>query len=220
MELEEMQSAWRSLERSFERQQRATEFLMRDRRLGGVQSRLHAFAGLHAAQIALGVALVALGVAVWNRSGITTLAFACGVMLHVFGIVNIAFAGATIVRVASMDYSAPVLEIQRGLARLERIEAINVLVCGLPWWFIWAVVIAALLSLGDVPFDGGSLSAWLATSIGAGAAGFVATWLGYVWAQRSGRPALAIVLRQLVVGTNLRRARHEVDAIARFESEA
>jgi hypothetical protein len=220
MELDEMRSTWHALERSLLQQQRAMDFLVRDARVGAARARLHAFAWIRVVPIVLGIALVALGVATWNRSGVAALPFACGIALHLFGVVTIAWAGATIARVAAIDYAAPVLAIQQRLAALERFEAIGVVVCGLPWWFMWAVVMAALLSLVGVSFDDGSMSLWFASSIGTGIAGFAATWLGYVWAQRSGRPALAAALRKLVVGAGVRRARDEIDALRRFESEA
>lgn len=219
MNLEQMQSAWQSLERSFEHQHHATDFLVRERRFGAMRSRLHTFAWAHVAQIAIGVALVALGVAVWSRNGVAAVPFAIGVVVHAFGLVNIAWAVATIAHVTSIDYSAPVLAIQQRLAAIARFEAIGVLVCALPWWFMWALVVAAAFSLGGASFDEGSLSAWLATSIGVGVVGFIATWFGYLWARRSGRAALAATLRRLVVGASLRRAHDEIDALRRFESE-
>jgi hypothetical protein len=220
MELDEMTSTWHALERSLQRQRVATDFLVRERRVGTVRSRLDAVAWAHVAQVVLGVALVALGVAAWNRNEGSTVLLTCGIAVHAFGLVNIAWAVATIARIAAIDYSAPVVAIQQRLATIERFEAIGVLVCGLPWWFMWAVVIAAAFSLGGASFGEGSLSAWLATSIGVGIAGFVATWIGYRWARRSGHPALAATLRRFVVGTSVLRAHQEIDALRRFESES
>src|SRR5690606_1415901 len=107
---------------------------------------------------------------------------ATGLVLHAFGLVNIVLAAITLGLATTIDYTAPVLDIQRRLARLLRVYGINAAACGLPWWIMWVLVVVAVGGLQGIP-PGAGTPAWISLGLGIGIAGLVATGL-YAWLRR------------------------------------
>ncbi|MBB6598726.1 hypothetical protein [Luteimonas sp. MC1825] len=223
MELDDLKQAWQVLGRQMERQQALNLQLLRESRLERARRGLRPLVIGQLLQLLLGVALVVLGVACWTRNTEVAGLFASGILVHAFGVLNIALAGITLGLVASIDYSAPVLRIQQQMARLLRVYGINANATGLPWWIMWVLVVVAVSGLGATP-AAAATPAWIQASLAVGVAGLLGTWL-YAWRRRR-NPALPGAATDANAhacvadgGDGIRRGQQILDEIARFERE-
>jgi hypothetical protein len=175
MELDELKHAWQTLGRQMERQDALQLQLLREYRLEHARRSLRPLFWGQWLQIALGIGLVLLGVACWTRNVETPVLLATGITLHVFGVAHIVFAVATLCLGGSIDYTVPVLRIQKRIALLLCFQRLNGSVCGAPWWVMWVPVVVAFAGIGDARPQGTS-PAWMTISLAIGLAGLVATW--------------------------------------------
>lgn len=150
MELDELKLAWQSLGRQLERQQDIQWQLLRDRKLDKVRGHLRPLVWWQVLQMLFGIGLIVLGVACWSRNTEVPGLFAAGIAVHVFGVANIILAAMTISRATGIDYAAPVVSIQKQIARLLQVYLLNGAVCGLSWWLMWLPVTIAFAGLGRV----------------------------------------------------------------------
>lgn len=223
MELDDLKQAWQALGRQMERQQALNLQLLRESRLERTRRGLRPLVIGQLLQLLLGVALVVLGVACWTRNTEVAGLLASGIIVHAFGVLNIALAGITLGLVASIDYSAPVLRIQQQMARLLRFYGINANAAGLPWWIMWVLVVVAVSGLGDAPATA-TTPTWIQASLAVGVMGLAGTWL-YAWRTRRTRAASSAAAdpetRACVAdgGDGIRRGQRILDEVARFERE-
>lgn len=219
MELDDLKLAWQTLGSQLERQQYMQWQSLRAQALDRARSQLSPLLWGQVAQVLLGIGLVVLGIACWSRApGATSLLFANGIAVHVFGVLNIILAGITIGQARNIDYSAPVLEIQRRNARLLRVYLLNGNLCGLAWWMLWMPVTIAFASLAWIDLTRqapGFIWSGLVVSV----AGLVATWC-YL-RRPGGRRAVRTDTHGSVGdgGDGIRRAQRILDEVARFERD-
>lgn len=214
MELDDLKSAWQALGERLERQEAIQWQLLRDRKLDRVRASVRPLFWGQALQAFLGAGLLVLGIACWGRNTDVPGLFATGIALHALGVVTMVMAFITMGLIGSMDYTAPVLTIQKRFALLRRVHAVNTMVCGAPWWIMWLLVVAGFAGLGDVDPATGT-PAWVAWSFFASVAGFLGTVAAVYW--RGVRRPAADKGREESVG--IRRGRAVLDEIARFERE-
>lgn len=213
MELDDLKAAWQRLGDRLERQEAIQWQLLRDRKLDRVRASVRPLFWGQALQAALGIGLLVLGVACWGRNTGVPGLFATGIALHAFGVVTMVMAFITMSLIGTMDYTAPVLKIQKRFALLRRFHAINATVCGAPWWIMWVLVVG-FAGLGDVDPAAGT-PAWISYSLLLGLAGFLGTVAIVFW-RRARRPSTAAGWEE---SEGIRRARAQLDEIARFERE-
>jgi len=223
MELDELKAAWQSLDRRLERQNAINLLLLKDDRSKRMRSSLHPLFWGQLLQMLFGLAFVALAASLWMRAGSVPLdlpwhVVLAGVFVHAYGVAAIALAGCTMGLVRTIDYSLPVLGIQKQLLKLRRFYIINGMIVGLPWWFMWVPVLMVLVGLG-----GGDLYAkapsviWI--GMGIGIAGLLATWWFHRWSRSPRRPRLAKAMEDSVTGGSLRKAQAILGEISHFEAE-
>ena len=162
-----------------------------------------------------------LGVAAWYGNFDRTDLFISGVILHAYGIVTIATGVATIVMVGQVDYSEPVVAIQKRLARVRHTALIAGMVAGMPWFILWlpfAIAVFAVLFGVDVANSAGA-GFWGLIAI-VGAIALAAPSLVYRWAKGTKRDRIAKAFEDVFTGANLRRAQAHLDEIARFERDS
>jgi len=217
MELDELKTAWQALGRQLERQEAIQWQLLRERKLERVRHGLRPLVWGQVLQILLGIGLIVLGVACWSRNPDVPGLFWTGVLVHAFGVAHAALAGITLGLVGSIDYSAPVLRIQKQMARLRRFHAVNSNVCGAPWWVMWVLVVVAFAGLGEArPTAGTPL--WIQLSLALGIVGWLGTYALAWWARRRARIAGrdgGLVDESL----SIRRGRALLDELAEFERD-
>ncbi len=220
MELDELRQAWQTVSRQLERQQALQGQLLREHRLERVRGQLRPLLWGQALQFLLGVSLVVLGVACWTRNTEVPGLLASGLLVHAFGLATAVMAALTIALAASIDYSAPVLRIQKRMAQLARLQACNSSVCGLPWWIMWLPVVLAFAGLGEVDPAAGT-PMWIVASLVVSFAGLFATWGWAAWRRRRGKnvPAAGHHCAAADGSDGIRRGQRMLEELASFERD-
>ena len=135
-------------------------------------------------QVLIGVALIALGVYCWAQNTQVPHRVACGVILHVYGVIVISQALLVVTRIRRIDYSKSVVDIRSKLDSLRSGYLRAGIIIGFIWWLMWIPVCVA------VGFDAVVLYRnSLVVSLVVGIVGFiVSVWL-YWRALRSSNPS-------------------------------
>jgi hypothetical protein len=216
MELDEMKFAWQALDRRLEQQHILNLQLFRDGRLDKLQRGLRPLVWGQAIQMVIGLLGLLVLAPIWIVHWRDPAVLIAGVVMHAYCVGLIIVGAAVQVQVVRIDYSAPVLTIQRQLLRLRRTYAFwGAVAVGLPWWFLTAPLLV-VLSRGAIMINAPS-AIWIQLAIGA--VGLFATWWFHRWSHRPERAALARKLGDSSAGGSIRRAQAALDQIARFERE-
>lgn len=214
MELDELKAAWAAMELRQDGMEALLRMNFHAQRTGGIRAVLRPLFWGQLLQLALGVLLSLWGGALWATHVRAPAVLACGLALHAYGLVMIALAARNLYLLGRVDYAAPVLGIQRRIARLRafrvRVETpVNLVACSFLWipvaWF-------ALATLGARVSLGGFLAWSLASSVAG-----VALLAGTAWALRRMGHGRAVAGE--AAGRSLRRAEAALDELARFERE-
>ncbi|UHQ24483.1 serine/threonine protein kinase [Lysobacter sp. 5GHs7-4] len=219
MELDDLKQAWQDLDRKLDRQYSLDLLRFREERGRKMKSGLRPLVWGQALQMLVGVAVLLFGVDVWTEHGDVPHLLAFGLIVHVYGIALIACGGMVQAMIAGVDYAAPVLDIQKQLARLRKFYVRTGMVVGLSWWLFWMPFMAALfMSLFGADMYRNAPSVFVIGSA-IGVAGLLATWWFHRWSRHPSRPRLARAMEDSVTGRSLRRAQAIADEIARFEQD-
>jgi len=219
MELDELKQAWQALGDKLDRQHRTERLRLREQRGRRLRSGLRPLVWGQALQIAAGVALTVWGALFVGAHAHSAHLLATGLVLHLYGVALIVCAAWVHSRVAGIDYTAPVLALQRRLAALRRAYVRGGLAVGLAWWLLWMPVLAAIVMdrFGvDLFRNAPSLFVYGGA---VGVAGLLASVWFLRWSRDPRRPRLAKAVDEGVAGVSLRRAQAVLEEIERFERE-
>lgn len=215
MELDDFKSAWKSLDARLQRNDEIQLQLLRDRRLERARGSLHPLYWGQVAQILFALPFLALAAWLWSTQPQPLSAIVAGVVLHAWAVCTIICAGVVLGSLSRIDYAAPVLAIQQRIARTRMYYIRSGMVAGLPWWFLWVVILMVLAGIGDVDLLERSPGlVW--SGLGVGAAGLLATAWFHAWARRGDRASLGRWLDDSLAGGSLRRAQAELAELERF----
>lgn len=215
MELDDLKSAWQSLDRRLQLDNALRLHDLRERKLEKARGNLRMLLAGMFVQALLGIGLIVLGVACWRHNLDAPGLLLTGILLHAAGVAHVAFAGIVTGLATTVDYSAPVLSIQKRLRLLLRVQVFNSNACGLPWWILWVLVVVGFAGL-DPRRPVGPTPAWIWASLAVGVAGMIATWAWSMRAARKPRAADAWVDD----GTGgIRRSLRMLDDLESFERE-
>jgi hypothetical protein len=218
MELDDLKGAWQALDRRLERQHALHLTLFREGKVARVKSGLRPLFWGQVLQVLFGACFILLAAAFWSGAPWPPHLVAAGVLVHLYGVASIAFAGVVLARMAGIDYTAPVLGIQRQLAALHAAYLRSGMVAGIPWWGMWLPVLMVALGLAEVDLVARAPAvAWLGIAVAL--VGIPATWWLHRWLRDPKRPALARAMEESLVPRSLRRARAQLEELARFEAE-
>ncbi len=223
MELDELKTAWQTLDRRLERHNAINLLLLKGDRAKQMRSSLRPLFWGQLAQMLFGLFLVLLAASLWMRAGSMPLGLPwhvalAGIFVHAYGVAVIALSGCTMGLIRTIDYSSPVLGIQKQLSKLRRFYIASGMIVGLPWWFMWVPVLMVLAVLAGVDlFAKAPLVVWI--GMGVGIAGLLGTWWFHRWSRSPERPKLAKAMRDSATGGSLRNAQRIAEEIARFERE-
>jgi hypothetical protein len=143
-----------------------------------------------------------------------------GLIMHLYCLALIVFGAIMQTQIARIDYSAPVLIIQRQLLRLRDIYAFDgALILGLPWWFLYIPLIIVLANMGSGANIFHTAPSFIYISVAIGILGLAATWWFYRWSHRPERARLGHMLDDSAAGGSIRRAQRAADEIASFEQQ-
>ncbi|HET7931449.1 MAG TPA: hypothetical protein VFL63_08690 [Rhodanobacteraceae bacterium] len=214
MDIDELKRAWSEMELRQDGMEALLGIGFRENRLGKVRAALRPLFWGQLLQLALGVVLSVWGAGLWATQVGQIGVLVCGLVVHAYGLLLIGFAARNLYLVQAIDFAAPVLDVQRSLAKLRAFRVsvetpINFVAC----CFVWIPVAwAALAAIGVHPALGGFLAWALASSvIGMLAIGVV------VWAMR--RLGHGQRVEDESAGRSVTRAQAALDDIARFERE-
>ena len=218
MELDDLKSAWNTLDERLQRQHALQLHLLRQAGTAKMKSGLRPLFWGQIVQILFGLLFVLLAAKFWGTQPTLPHLIAAGVVVHAYGVATIVVAGITLGLMRGIDYTAPVLAIQKQLARLRVHYIRSGMIAGLPWWFMWVPLLMVLSGLAGVDLYARAPSmVWI--GLGIGATGLLATFWFHRWSRHPRRAALGERLDDAAAGGSLRRARAHLEELARFEQE-
>ena len=216
MELDDLKHAVAELDRGITEVRNLSVATYKERRLDRTRASLRPVLWEHAAQVALGIVLSVVGQLWWPESGAPALLVA-GLVLQIYAVLMIVLGLRVIVSIRTLNLDAPVVEIQRALARLRRSYVMTGFVVGLPWWLLWIPL--AMVVFG-VDLNGRFSWAWLVINVVIGIAGIAATlwYFRHLWIEPEDSERRRRI-EASVSGKSFHRAQGFLDEIARFERE-
>ena len=216
MELDDLKQAVAELDRGIAEVRAVSVAVYKERRLDRTRASLRPVLWEHAGQVALGVTLSVVGQLCWPESGAPALLVA-GLVLQVYAVLMIVLGLRVVMSSRTLDLDAPVIEIQKALARLRRSYVMTGFVVGMPWWLLWIPL--AMVVFG-IDLNGRFSWAWLGINLAIGVVGIAGTlwYFRHLWieppdSERRHR------IEASVSGASFRRAQGLLDEIARFERE-
>ncbi|MEQ1891509.1 MAG: serine/threonine protein kinase [Planctomycetota bacterium] len=216
LDLAALKDAWRALDRKLERQHALELHLFRQSRLR--RARLHLFPYYFEAvlEILVGLTIAVLAGSFWTGHLAEPIALIAGLALHAYGVALIGLATYQLVLLAHLDFSAPVLAIQKSLAGLQEQRTRAALALGLPWWILWLALLVCLARA----FPGIDLyaraPAWVLGNLAVGLTGLIGSFFAIRWLRRRNPASVTDVT---ALGWLLVRARRNLEEIERFERE-
>ena len=218
MELDELKATWLALDRKLQQSNAIQLQLFKDGRFKNMRAGLRPLFWGQIVQILFGVLTVLIGIAFWSQNRDVAHLFCAGLILHIYGVLTIIAAGFTLGRIRTIDYSAPVLGIQKQLASVRRAYVGSGLVVGYAWWLLWipfAVVLFGFLGVDIVKVA----PTFVPLSTAIGIAGLLAMWGFHRWASSPRRGKFGQRYAESLSGGSLRRAQRVLDEVKQFETE-
>lgn len=225
MELDELKQAWQTLDRRLQ-QQNAMQFqMLREKRIDKMRSSLRPLLWGQIIQILFGAWMILIGVDVWASHSDVPHLLTAGLVMHVYGVATVIAGGVVCSGIAGIDHAAPVLELQRRLARLRKIYLISGMCVGLPWWVMWVPFIMTLgmsaigIDIYAVANASSPLTNWLNISVAVGVLGLFGTWVFHRWSRHPSRAAFGKKLEDSAAGGSLLKAQAEMDVLKAYAEE-
>jgi len=218
MELDDMKAAWQTLNQRLDAQDALNLHVLKEGKLDRMHRGLRPLVWGQAIQIVFGALIAIWGGSFWVDHRSVPHLLIAGLIVHATGISMIAMGALMEALIARIDYSAPVLAIQRQLAQLRKVYVRAAwFVIGLPWFVLWVpfTMVALKSVFGPDLYLNTPEMVW--DNVGFGIACFVGTLALVRWAR--GRPNVARRLGDFAAGRSIVRAQGLLDEIARFERE-
>ena len=127
-------------------------------------------------------------------------------------------AGVVLGQLGKVDYSQPVLDIQKHLLRARTLYIRSGMIAGLPWWFLWVAILQVLTGLKDVDLLATAPSL-VVSGYAIGIIGLLATAWFHRWARRPERAEFGRKMDDGLSGGSLRKALAQLDELQRFERD-
>ena len=125
MELDDFKPAWQAMNRKLDQQTALNLEILREIRMEKTRHGLRPLVWGQVLHIVLGALVIVLAVGFWsNHRHVPHLLFT-GLLMHAYGLAMILFSARMLVLIHGIDFGAPVLGIQKQLARLRRRPADN-----------------------------------------------------------------------------------------------
>ncbi len=220
MELDDLKSAWQALDQRLEQQHALNLELFRDTRLDRLRRGLLPLKRGQVIQMLIGVGGALLFASFWIAHLHEPGLLVSGLIMHLYCLGLIVFGAVMQTQIARIDYSAPVLNIQRQLLHLRHIYVVyGALILGLPWWFLYIPLVIVLANLGSGANIFHTAPSFIYIGVVIGIAGLLASWWFYRWSHRPKHTRLGRALDDSAAGGSIRRAQAALNEIACFEQE-
>jgi hypothetical protein len=214
--LDELKTAWQALDRKLERQHTLALHQFKETKLAKLRGRFRPLVIGQAIQAAAGLILALIAGSFWfDHIGQPHLMI-YGILLHAYGIMLIVFAARDLVLIHEIDYGAPVVAIQKQIARLRAWHQRAGIWFGVAGCFIWVpLMLMIFYGLGaDVWMASRDVVYWFLFS----SAICLALIYGVIWwSRRPGKERLAKYLQESSAGKSVKRAQETLAEIERFE---
>lgn len=218
MELDDFKSAWQALDRRLQLDNSLQLHALRERSLDKTRNHLRPLFWGQLVQILFGIPFLVLASLLWMRGPAHASVIIAGVLVHAYGVLTIIGAGVVLGQIGKIDYSRPVLDIQRQLLGARSLYIRSGMVGGLPWWFLWVSILQVLAGLGGVDLLA-QAPALVWSGYGIGLVGLLATWWFHRWARRPERAEFGRKMDDSLTGGSLRKALAQLDELQRFAQE-
>ena len=217
MELDDMKAAWQTLNQRLETQTALNMQMFKEGKLDKLRRGLRPLVWGQAIQIAAGALLALWGGSFWVDHSTVPHLLIAGLIVHATGIAMIALGALMETLIARIDYSAPVLTIQRQLAQLRKVYVRAGTAVGLPWFVLWVPFTMVALKSVFGPDLYLNAPQMVRDNVGFGIVCILGALIYLRWA--GGRPRVARRLDDFAAGRSIVRAQGLLDEIARFEQE-
>ena len=218
MELDDLKSTWQSLDRRLQLDNTLKLRDLRARALDKTRGSLRPLFLGQVVQMLFGIPFILLASLLWMSQPAHASSIVAGVLVQAYGVLMIVAAGVVLGRIGNIDYSQPVLGIQKQLLRARALYIRSGMVAGLPWWFLWIAILQTLAGLSDVDLLV-KAPALVWSGYGIGIAGLLATWWFHRWARRPQRAEFGRKMDDSLSGGSLRKALAQLDELQRFERD-
>lgn len=216
MELDDIKTTWQSLNRQLEKHNTLNLQLLRDNRSEKMKRAFRWAVTGQSLQLFFGVLLTCVFAPFWIQHRDSLHLVVYGLTMHAYGLSMILFAARDLALIAAIDYSAPVLAIQKQLSALRRqrqIAAQWFAIAGCLMWVPLTLIVFYWLG-ADLWIHAPQVVFWL---IASGLASIAVLGL-IVWlARRPGFARLRRAIDESIAGKSLLQAQAALDEIARFE---
>jgi hypothetical protein len=217
-ELDDLKLVWQNLNRNLERQHTLALHQFKESKLDRFRSGFRPLVIGQVIQVICGALLAAISARFWVNHLGTVHLMVYGILLHAYGVMLIVFAVRDLVLIHEVDYGAPVVAIQKQIARLRAWHQRVGIWFAVAGCFIWVpLMLMIFYGLGvDVWMAKREVVYWLVFS------SFVCLALTYGlvwWSRRPGQARLARYLRTSSAGRGVNRAQALLEEIERFERE-
>jgi hypothetical protein len=216
MELDDLKQAVANLDREIAYARSFRVAAYKEKQLDRTRASLRPVLWEHAGQVTLGFLLTVIGQAWWSELQEPALLVAA-IVLHGYAWLMIVLGLRVIVSIRTLDLDAPVVEIQKALARLRRSYVMTGFVVGMPWWLLWIPL--AMVVFG-VDLNGRFSWGWLVINVVIGVIGIAGTlsYFRHLWLEPKDSEQRRSI-EASVSGNSFRKAQGFLDEIARFERE-
>jgi len=215
-ELDDLKAAWQTVNRNLERQNALALHQFKENKLARFRSGLRPLVVGQFLLLIIGVVITVVSAQFWVSHFGSPLLLTCGLLLHAWGIMFIAFAARDLVLIRRIDFAAPVIQIQKQLAELRAWHIRAAIWHGFTGSVAWLPVMIILLHVlgANAGFPKPQKIVWLVATVA------VCLLFNYGLmrlAQTSGKCGQA--LRRSWIGSAVNRAQTALDEIAQFEKE-
>jgi hypothetical protein len=218
MEPNELKSTWQALEKALERGNQLSAAMWRQQKLDAANRSLRPLKLNQAFQIFFGVLFILLAGLLWSTKPTAISVILGGILIQAYGIGCVMTAGIVFSLLRRIDYAAPVVDVQSGLARVRRSYGICVLIAGLSWWFLWIPLLMLLAGLVHINLYAHAPSViWIGMAIGI--VGLLGMYGLYAYSQRSSNMQLRQFVERATFGRSLHNALQQLREVRAFEEE-
>jgi hypothetical protein len=217
MEIDDMKAAWQTLNQRLDAQAALNLNMFKGDKLDKMRRGLRPLVWGQAVQILFGALIAMWGGSFWIEHRAVPHLLIAGLIMHAAGISMIGLGAFMEALIGRIDYSAPVLTIQRQLAQLRKVYVRGGFAIGLPWWVLWVPFLMVFLQslFGADLYMNAPWMVWICAA--AGIVGMLSTWVFVRWAGQ--RPRLGKWLESGAAGRSINNAQGFIDEITRFEQE-
>jgi hypothetical protein len=216
MELDDIKANWQALDYRFEQQYELSLRVLREDKLERTRRSMRPWWVGQVVKIGVGLVTMVLFAPYWVANRHTPHLLVYGLMMHVYGLMLVLTGARNLQLQSRLDYTVPVIEIQRQLAALCVWRLREAVLYGVSGCFIWIPLI--LIGLAHSGFDLWVIKRSLVwADVASGVACLIVIYAVVHWSRGQGRERFRAALEGSIIGRSIRKSQATVDEVAKFE---